>query len=918
MNINYSFNDLSNNFKYNILVTPYIYYNNKIINYNTSTTSEIPIKNSNNGTFSLEFDINTQINISSISIDISSGVIYFNSLSTDVNPLLAVGSYYFYVIYTCNSLTYTHTYYLNVMPIIVYNNININHLSSYLSLPYIINPIGGKFYCNNLPNFISLNLNTGLININNNNIVGNYILTISYYINNISNNYQINMNINPLINYNKNLIITYGDIGFSNQPYVSILGGTFISYNLPSGLLINSQTGILNYTNNINVNNYNINIFYIINDVSGFTIFNLIVKPYFNYISGLTIEYGQNGSSIIPNSNPQGGIFSLMSNYSNININSLYGIITFGDSISVNSYNIPIIYTYNDISASYNFYLTITQKIIYADFVVENKIYDGTNSVIFTDNKLIGVINNDRIFINSYNGTFQIPGPGYNIPIFVYNLTLGGLDSYNYILQYDNLATGNIYLVKYTPDYYKINVNTSGNSDNPTISEQFINPLFLIYNITLSNYIDISNIFINNFKINPYGVISWNNLLPIGIYYINIIVHNNTLNYNTTYTLEVTTNLFDGELYLLPPVISNINIVSSVYQEKYNASSGNAYILNNEVNGLVGKFSITAYNSINDNISHDLGQSFPFTFKLENADPSATLFTYELNDDGTINYSIPYELKYIGDGYWRTYLKYLSDFYIQDITVLVNTPPTISPNSNIYYIDSVLEVIINALPNSIIYYTLDGTDPNINSLIYIESIKLSHSATVKAFASTPGYTDSKISSATYIIHLVVCILSKTFIRTPNGDQYIDNLKDGDLIITGDGRTIPIIKIIKFYIENPNRISYPVCIPKDYFGKNIPDKNTYISQNHAIKLFNNKWIYGGQHLKYFNLYKIKPLYFHILLPNYFTDDLIANNMIIESWSGFLHKNIKIKYILNGKFNHNNKEYICYKKITKKYL
>ena len=62
-----------------------------------------------------------------------------------------------------------------------------------------------------------------------------------------------------------------------------------------------------------------------------------------------------------------------------------------------------------------------------------------------------------------------------------------------------------------------------------------------------------------------------------------------------------------------------------------------------------------------------------------------------------------------------------------------------------------------------------------------------------------------------------------------------------------------------------------------------------------------------------------LYFHILLPNYFTDDLIANNIIIESWSGFLHKNMKIKYILlNGKLNYNNKEYICYKKIIKNYL
>jgi photosystem II stability/assembly factor-like uncharacterized protein len=901
ININYGFNDLSNNFIYNLSVTPYIYYNKKIINYQTNSTSEIPIKNSSIGTFSLDFDINSQINISSLSIDISSGIIYFDSL-------LDIGSYLFYVIYAVNSLKYSHTYYLDIIPIISYNDININHMSSYSFLPLLINPIGGIFYSNNLPYFISLNSNTGLISINQNNEVGKYILIISYQINNMSNSYQIYININPIINYNNNYIITYGDIGFSSQPYVSISGGTFISYNLPSNLLINSQTGIFNYSNYIVVKQYLLKVFYYINDVSGSTIFNLVVKPYLNYITGLTTEYGQINSSILPNINPQGGIFSLINNYSNININSIYGIITFGDSITVGSYNIPIIYTYNDISNIYIFNLSITQKVIYAHFIVNNKIYDGTTDVIFNDNKLIGVINNDRVFINSYNGLFQTIGPGNDIPIFIYNLILGGSDTYNYILQYDNLATGNIYLVKYIPDYYKINKGKSGSSKPPIISSLFTNPLYVLN--------DISSI--NNFKIDLFGVISWDNLLPIGIYNINVTTYNNTQSYNSIYTLEVTTNLFEGELTVNPPEIPNINIISSVYQEQYNATFGNnAYILNDKISGLVVKFSIIAYNTLNNNIIHDLEQSKPFTFTLENADPSAILFTYELNDDGTINYSIPYPVIYIGNGNWITYLKYLSDFIIKEQISIENPLPTFEPSSNTYYVEYELEVKINTLPNSIIYYTTDNTTPNINSSIYNKSIKLSHSATIKAFASTPGYGNSQISTATYIIHIVICILSKTLIRTPMGDQYIDTLKDGDLIITGNGNIVPIIQIIKFYIENPNELSYPVCIPKDYFGKNMPDKNTYLSRNHAIKLFNNKWIYGGNHPNYFSLYKIKPLYFHILLPNYFTDDIIANNIIIESWSGFLLKNAYIKYIYDGIMTYNNKEYISYKKIIKNY-
>ena len=164
------------------------------------------------------------------------------------------------------------------------------------------------------------------------------------------------------------------------------------------GLLINSKTGILNYYNNINVNQYHINVFYNINDVSGFTTFNLLVKPYFNYITESTIQYGNQESSILPNSNPQGGTFSLIKYYTNININSLYGIITFEDNINVDSYIIPIIYKYNDISSTYFYTLNITKKVVYANFVVNNKIYDGT-----TDINTISafILSNDNVSIIS-------------------------------------------------------------------------------------------------------------------------------------------------------------------------------------------------------------------------------------------------------------------------------------------------------------------------------------------------------------------------------------------------------------------------------------------------------------------------------------------------------------------------------------
>ena len=104
----------------------------------------------------------------------------------------------------------------------------------------------------------------------------------------------------------------------------------------------------------------------------------------------------------------------------------------------------------------------------------------------------------------------------------------------------------------------------------------------------------------------------------------------------------------------------------------------------------------------------------------------------------------------------------------------------------------------------------------------------------------------------------------------------------------------------------------MCIPKDYFGIDIPDRNTYISQNHAIKLTDEYWIYGRHHLKYFNKYLVKPLYYHILLPNYFKDNLIANNMTVESWSGLLPKNSLVSYKNQTLVKFKDNEYIAFKK------
>ena len=59
--------------------------------------------------------------------------------------------------------------------------------------------------------------------------------------------------------------------------------------------------------------------------------------------------------------------------------------------------------------------------------------------------------------------------------------------------------------------------------------------------------------------------------------------------------------------------------------------------------------------------------------------------------------------------------------------------------------------ISDSTTGSVIYYTTDGTQPTISSSPYTGPISLNASATIKALAVAPGYSNSGVSSATYTI-----------------------------------------------------------------------------------------------------------------------------------------------------------------------
>ena len=65
--------------------------------------------------------------------------------------------------------------------------------------------------------------------------------------------------------------------------------------------------------------------------------------------------------------------------------------------------------------------------------------------------------------------------------------------------------------------------------------------------------------------------------------------------------------------------------------------------------------------------------------------------------------------------------------------------------------DGSTEVTITAANSNAIYYTIDGTDPTVESTLYTEPFTLTDSTVVKAFATGDGYTDSEIGTKKIII-----------------------------------------------------------------------------------------------------------------------------------------------------------------------
>ena len=110
--------------------------------------------------------------------------------------------------------------------------------------------------------------------------------------------------------------------------------------------------------------------------------------------------------------------------------------------------------------------------------------------------------------------------------------------------------------------------------------------------------------------------------------------------------------------------------------------------------------------------------------------------------------------------------------------------PTFNPAAGTYT-EAQNVTIACATEGATIYYTLDNTDPTVNSTVYSNPIAISQTTTVKAMAAKNGMADSEIASATYTINIPTPAQETTYTLITNANALIAGEKYIIVAVSGE-------------------------------------------------------------------------------------------------------------------------------------
>lgn len=128
--------------------------------------------------------------------------------------------------------------------------------------------------------------------------------------------------------------------------------------------------------------------------------------------------------------------------------------------------------------------------------------------------------------------------------------------------------------------------------------------------------------------------------------------------------------------------------------------------------------------------------------------------------------------------------------------------PTFTPEAG-EYTEAQTVTIACATEGATIHYTLDGTDPTANSAVYSESIEVSETTTIKAFAVKDGMLDSEMVTGIYTIEIPTLTFNKLAAHSDVTDEGIYMIVDvnGGYALTSANGTGSAPTAVAVTIEN---------------------------------------------------------------------------------------------------------------------
>ena len=156
---------------------------------------------------------------------------------------------------------------------------------------------------------------------------------------------------------------------------------------------------------------------------------------------------------------------------------------------------------------------------------------------------------------------------------------------------------------------------------------------------------------------------------------------------------------------------------------------------------------------------------------------------------------------------------------------------------------------------------------------------------VGAGAST-GYTPSGAD-------VFNCFATGTRIATPDGDRTVETINPGDLVLTHDGRAVPVIWRAWQSVVNPRNLSVgrgPVRIEAGALGPDLPNGPLTVTADHAL-LFDDTLINAGTLVNGTTI-RLLPLaglparfnYWHLELEKH--ECVVANGVPAESFIDYV--------------------------------